>query len=53
MCILPKFQRKCYGRYFMSKVLKCDSQLDGRVHAVTKLIHDYTPSSYEEPGSEY
>ena len=39
MCIFPKFQRKGYGKYFMSKVFKCDDKLDGRVYAVTRLIH--------------
>ena len=37
----------------MSKVLNCDAQLDGKVYAVTRLIHDYTPFGYEEPESEY
>ena len=37
----------------MSKVFNCDAQLDGKVYAVTRLIHDYTPSGYEEPESDY
>ena len=53
MCILPKFQRKGHGRYSMSKVFKCDAELDSRVYAVTRLIHDYTPYRYEELENEY
>ena len=53
MCIFPRFQRRGYGRYFMSKVFKYDVELDGRFYAVTILIHDYTPCGYEEPESEY
>ena len=37
----------------MSKVFKSDAQLDGRVYAVTILIHDYTLSDYEEPENKY
>ena len=53
MCTLPKFQRKGYGRCFMSKVFKCDAELDGRFYVVTTWIYDYIPCSYEEPESEY
>ena len=28
ICILPKFQRKGFGTYFMVKVLQSDAQLD-------------------------
>ena len=49
MCILPKFQRKGFGKYFISKLFKSDAQLDGRFRAMSKLIHDYTPPGYEEP----
>ena len=51
MCILPKFQRKGFGNYFVSKVFKSDAQLNGRVYTVIRLIHDYILSSYEEPES--
>ena len=53
MCILPKFTRKSYGRYFVSKLFKCDSQLDSRVYTVTRLIYDCTAFGYEETESEY
>ena len=53
MCIFSKFQRKGYGRYFITKVFKCDAKLDGRVYAVNRLINDYTPCSCKERESEY
>ena len=53
MCILPKSQHKGYRRYFMIKVFKYDAQLNGRVYAVTRLIHDYILYSYDKPESEY
>ena len=53
MFILPKFQRKSYGRYFMSKVFKFDAELDSRIYAVKRLMHECTPCSYKEPESEY
>ena len=53
MCIFPNSQRKGYGRYVMSKVFKYYTDLDGRVYAVTRSIHDYNPYSNEEPESEY
>ena len=37
----------------MSKVFNNDTKLDGSVYTVTRLIHDYNPSGYEEPESEY
>ena len=53
ICIFPKLQHKGYGGYFMSKVFKCDVELDGRVYAVTRLTHGYTPCGYEELEIEY
>ena len=37
----------------MGKVFSCDSELENvKVYAVTRLIHNYTPSRYVEPVSK-
>ena len=54
MWILPKWRDKGYGKYLMGKALSSDHEIqESRVYAVTRLIHNYTPSDYDEPGSEY
>lgn len=54
MCILPKWRRKGYGTYLMGKAFASDSALENiKVYAVTRLMHDYTPSHYVEPDSKY
>ena len=54
MSILPKWRRKGYGKYLMGMVFASDSSLENvKVYAVTRLIHDYTPSHYVEPYSNH
>ena len=54
MGILPKWCRKGYGKYLMVMVFVSDSSLENiKVYAVTRLIHDYTPSHYVELDSNY
>ena len=51
--IFPKFQHKGVRIYFIGKVFQSDAQLDGRVYAVTTLIHDYTSFGYVESKIKY
>ena len=37
----------------MGKVFQSNAQLDGKVYDIPRLIHNYTPSVYEEPESQY
>ena len=54
MCILPKWRRKGYGKYLMGMAFLSDYSLDNvKAYAVTRLIHDYTPSHYVEPDSNF
>ena len=55
MCNLPKWWcRKGYRKYLMGKVFASDPELENvKVYAVTRLIHNYTPSDYDELGSKY
>ena len=54
MSILPKWRRKGYGKYLMGKVFTSDPELENmRVYTVKRLIQDYTPSDYDEPGSKF
>ena len=47
MCILLKWRRRGYGTYLLGKVSACNSELENvKVYAVTRLIHEYTPSHY-------
>ena len=54
MCILLKWRDKWYGKYLMGKAFSSDPEIqDGRIYAVTRLIHNYTPSDCYEPSSKY
>ena len=38
----------------MGKMFASDPELENvRVYTVTRLIYNYTPSDYDEPGSQY
>ena len=47
---LPKLRNKGYGQYILGKAFSSDPEIENeKVYALTKLIHDYNPSEYEEP----
>ena len=47
-------RHKGFVTYLMGKVFQSDKTLEHvKVYAVTRLIHKYTPSDYEEPESQY
>ena len=52
--ILQKLCCKGYEKYLMGKLFSSDPGIEnGKVYVVTNLIHDYTPSQYEETVSQY
>ena len=54
MCILPKWRDKGYGKYLMDKAFSSDPEIENvKQYAVTRLIHGYIPSGYEEPVIQY
>ena len=53
MHILLKRHHKWYRTDLMGKIFASDLELDNmRVHTVTRLIHEHTPSDDDEPGSK-